>query len=213
MKKRKDRSPNKIPTPESTKCTMKITLLVVLIWCLSLPSSASGMLVYFALQIRNFGGHGIVGSWNLYPFKISSFRHQKCLTMLGKVHSAKNLGKAYQLVFFLHLHNFSSARFVCNLFPGEWTLCVTSLHELGGASSFPIRYAPPQLVQSLFILKHWCLLLECWRNYLNAIARATRVTHWYKYFRCYQKHKSFRLTQFWYPISGQCEMLNWLTPW
>jgi len=68
----------------------------------------------------------------------------------------ENLGKAHQLVFFLRLHNFSSATFVCNLFPGEWTLWVTSLHELGGASSsFPIRYiAPPQLVHSLFILKH-----------------------------------------------------------
>ncbi len=153
------------------KCTMgspKITLLVVLIWWLNLPSGASGMLVYFALQIRNIGGHGIVGSWNLYPFKISSFHHQECFTMLGEVHSAKNLGKAYQLVFFIHLHNFSSATFVCNLFPGEWTLCVTSLRELGGASSFPIRYiAPPQLVHSLFILKHWCLLLECWRKYLK----------------------------------------------
>ncbi len=51
--------------------------------------------------------------------------------------------KAYQLVFFLHLHNFSSATFVCNLFPGEWTLCCTSLHELGRSIIIPNQiYCP-----------------------------------------------------------------------
>jgi hypothetical protein len=95
---------------------------------------------------------------------------------------------------------------------------------LGGASSFPIRYiAPPQLVHSLFILKHWRSfawmlekLLEVeqmlrrthWHliptntilRKIECHSKRARVTHWYKYFRCYQKHKSFRLTQFWYPI-------------
>lgn len=96
-------------------------------------------------------------AWSSRKLKFISFQDLK-LSSSKMFHNVgpspfckKNLGKAYQLVFFLHLHNFSSTTFVCNLFPGEWTLCCTSLHELGGASSFPIRYiAPPQLVHFSF---------------------------------------------------------------